>query len=317
MAEPRQEILNVAGPLAAIKRMLLATRPAFLSASVLPVLVGTASGVNISGELDRTVFFLALLATALAHAGVNVLNDVYDDANGTDRINQTHIFPFTGGSRFIQNEILSAAAMARLGWVLLVLALVVGTWLTMLKGWPVAALGGIGIALGVAYSAPPLALSGRGLGEAAVGIGFGIVPVMGAAWLQSGHWDVATFAISITIGIWVAMILLINEVPDITADARSNKRTLAVRLGPKKTASLYLGLHMLAVGPVVAMVASKILAEVALVLPVIMLIGAYRAARAIENYSPAQSQPQFTRAIKITLTIHALGCLWLGLWVLY
>lgn len=317
MPEPSQHILNAPGPTAAIKRIFLATRPAFLSASLLPVLVGSAAGVNISGNLNSQLLGLAVVATLLAHAGINVLNDVYDDANGTDRINQTHIFPFTGGSRFIQNEILSAAQMARLGWVLLVLAVLIGTWLAMLKGWPVMALGAPAIALGVAYSAPPLALAHRGLGEIAVAIGFGPVAVMGAAWLQSGSWESAVFVLSLIIGIWVALILLINEVPDIQADAQCNKNTLAVRLGPVKTASLYSGMHMVAVILITGLVYFKLLAEITLVLPLLMLIGAFMAARAIDQYCPDASPDTMTRAIKITLSIHALGCLWLGVWVLY
>ena len=71
---------------------------------------------------DVTVFALALFATVCVHAASNVLNDVGDDSGGTDRQNEDRIYPYTGGSRFIQTGIMSANEMARLGISLLALA---------------------------------------------------------------------------------------------------------------------------------------------------------------------------------------------------
>ena len=106
MAEPNPTVLCQPGVAATLRRWALATRPAFLSASIIPLVAGSAWGYGQSGSFDLYVFLLALAATALAHGGINVLNDVYDDKNGTDRINDGRIFPFSGGSRFIQNQFL-------------------------------------------------------------------------------------------------------------------------------------------------------------------------------------------------------------------
>ena len=96
--EPSREALGGAGLPRTARRLILAIRPMFLTASILPVLLGTAWGVHVGGRFQPVLFVLALLATALVHAGVNVLNDVYDDACGTDRVNEARVFPFTGGS---------------------------------------------------------------------------------------------------------------------------------------------------------------------------------------------------------------------------
>ena len=170
----------------AVKRSVLAPRPMFYPASVCPVLLGTVWGLRASGELDAVAFALALAAIVFVHAGVNVLNDVYDDISGTDARNTGYIHPFTGGSRFIQDGAIGRGTMRRYGLLLLAAAGIVGIALAALKGALVIALGLIGAGLGVAYSVTPLQLSARGLGECAVGIGFGVLPVMGAAWLQSG-----------------------------------------------------------------------------------------------------------------------------------
>ena len=106
------------------RRAFHATRPKFFPASVLPVVVGTAWGAMSSGSFSLYVFVLALLATVCVHAASNVLNDVGDDSIGTDARNEQRIYPYTGGSRFIQTGILSQSSMARLGVSLLVIAAV-------------------------------------------------------------------------------------------------------------------------------------------------------------------------------------------------
>ncbi|NNC56984.1 MAG: prenyltransferase, partial [Woeseiaceae bacterium] len=196
----------------AAKRAFHATRPKFFPASILPVLAGTAWGAYVAGQIDVYVFLLALLATVSVHAASNVLNDVSDEIIGTDRLNEQRIYPHTGGSRFIQMGILTQPRMARLGVALLVLAALAGLALFVEKG-PVVLLFGIaGVALAVLYSLGPLKLSALGLGETAIVIAFGVLPVSGAAWLQGAPIDSALLLFSLPVGIWVSAILLINEV---------------------------------------------------------------------------------------------------------
>ena len=184
--EPSAALLRGNSLATHVRRLWLSTRPAFLTASVLPVLVGTAWGYRVAGEFDALSFALALLATVLVHAASNVLNDVGDDIGGTDNANEERIFPYTGGSRFIQNGVMSAREMKTWGVTLLLLALAPGAGLLWLHGPQVLIFGAVGIALGVLYSIPKVQLSAHGLGETAVALAFGVLPVVGAAWLQSG-----------------------------------------------------------------------------------------------------------------------------------
>jgi 1,4-dihydroxy-2-naphthoate octaprenyltransferase len=291
------------------KRLFHATRPKFFPASVLPILAGTAWGVQVSGQFDPLFFLLALLATMCVHAGANVINDVGDESGGTDRQNTERIYPYTGGSRFIQTGIMEAAGMARLGISLLAIAALAGMALLLMKGPMILAFGLAGVALAVFYSVGPVRLSSVGLGELAVAVGLGALPVVGAAWLQSGTIDNAAILFSVPVSAWVAAILLINEVPDIKADGATGKRTLPVRLGFGGTAGLYIAIHLVAVAVVIQMSVTGQLPMLAPLLPAVLLLLVFKAAAAIKG--GVEDREGMTKAIESTLAIHTLGSVWL------
>ena len=289
-----------------ILRWVLATRPKFLTASVLPVGVGTAWGARQSDTFDGTVFALALLATVLVHAAANVFNDVGDALSGADAGNTERIFPYTGGSRFIQNGIMSTREMLALSAVLLVAAVVLGSLLTALKGPVVVWLGMLGIALGLCYSLPLVQISGRGIGEAAVAVAFGVLPVTGAAWLQNGSSGSVVAWLSLPVGLWVAAILLINEIPDRGADAAAGKRTLVVRLGQRRARALYATLHA---GAAVSVILGALLGAVPIIVSVGPLVLAAFGVMVARNI--CDDRDTMRRGIESTLMIHAIGCVWL------
>ena len=297
------------------RRLFHATRPKFFPASVLPVLIGTTWGIQVTGNFAVSVFALALLATVCVHAASNVLNDVGDDSGGTDRQNEDRIYPYTGGSQFIQKGIMSAPEMARLGISLLTVAAIAGLLLIVLKGTLVLYFGLVGVALAVLYSLGPVRLSSLGIGETAVAIAFGVVPVAGAAWLQGATLDATLLVVSLPVSLWVAAILLANEVPDITADGATGKRTLPVRLGLAGTALLYVLLH---VGAAVAtgwLALAGALPMLAPLVPAGLLFLTFRSGIAIRK--GVEDRNSMTRAIEGTLAIHTIGSLWLCACILY
>ena len=309
VAGPAREHFAGASIAQTCKRLFHATRPKFFPASVLPVLAGSAWGMHVAGQFDAVVFALALFATVSVHAGANVINDVGDDAGGTDRQNEDRIYPYTGGSRFIQAGIMSASGMARWGITLLALAALAGLVLLLLKGEMILWFGLAGVLLAVLYSLGPVRLSSIGIGELSVGVAFGVIPVIGAAWLQSGLIDTNVLLFSLPISAWVAAILLINEVPDIAADAATGKRTLPVRFGLTGTAAVYAGIHVFAVMAVVWLTLRGGLPILAPVMPVLLLIMAWRAVAAIRE--GVANRAAMTSGIEATLGIHTLGSLWL------
>jgi 1,4-dihydroxy-2-naphthoate octaprenyltransferase len=97
----------------------------------------------------------------------------------------------------------------------------------------------LGIALAFGYHAAPARLSYRGLGELAVAFCYGPLVVAGTYLVQRGRMPAWVVAASVPLGLLIAAFLVVNEFPDARADAGAGKRTLVVRLGPRRSARLF------------------------------------------------------------------------------
>lgn len=237
-----------------LKRYFLATRPAFLLASLVPCLIGIASAYTDGVDISSILALLTVLGALLFHAAANVLNDYYDALNGTDDINTTRIYPFTGGSRFIQNGVLSRAQTARFGFSLLLAGVVLGLLLLQQSGAGLLWLGLAGTLIAWTYSAPPLSLNSRGLGELCIVIAFGLLIVIGADYVQRAGFALFPLLVAIPYGLLASSLLYINQFPDREADARAGKHHLVVRFGPQLARWGYLLLVLAANAWLVTMV---------------------------------------------------------------
>ena len=224
------------------RRRFLATRPAFLLLALIAAGIGLATSHASGLSIAPLWAVLTLLGAATFHAAINVHNDYFDDLNGTDPGNHDRQFPFTGGSRMIQNGVMSRAATRRLAWSLYTVTIGIGLCLLIPGGLPLLALGLAGMVLGWAYSAPPLALNRRGLGELAVAAGFGLLMPLGADLIQRGALHALPAWAGLGFALMTANLLLINQFPDLHADRQAGKRHWVVRLGRGRARFLYLGL---------------------------------------------------------------------------
>ncbi len=188
-----------------------------------------------TGSIHTILGLLTLLNIAQIHSGANVLNDYFDSRNGTDATNQSRIFPFSGGSRFIQNGLLTEEQTFRFGFTLTLLGAALGVGIAIITGPFIFIIGLVGGLLAIFYSAPPC-LACRGLGDITIGICFGVLPVVGTAYIQTGVVVAQSIWLGTIIACFVAAILWVNSIPDIDADKKAGKRTWPVRLGPKKAA---------------------------------------------------------------------------------
>lgn len=214
-------------------RYFAATRPPFLSVTFAACLIGLASAAADGTALRPLAAFFTVFFALVAHAGINVLNDYYDAINGTDAANAERLFPFTGGSRFIQNGVLSLRAAGTFGYALLASVIPAGLWLTWSSAGGLIYIGLAGLFVGWAYSAPPFKFMSRGLGEVAVACGWLIV-VVGADYVQRGAFSAMPFIAGLPYALHVANVLFINQFPDYRADAATGKRNWVVRLGPRR-----------------------------------------------------------------------------------
>ncbi len=210
-------------------RYLAATRPAFLTASLMACLVGLSVAWHDGLAFDIPLALATLLFALLAHAGANVLNDYYDAINGTDAQNTERIFPFTGGSRFIQNGVLTLAQTRNFGFVLMGCVAVAGLWLMAYSAPQLMYVGLAGLFIGWAYSAPPFRLNSRGLGELCVAAGFLAITV-GTDFVQRKGFAAAPFIGGLSYALLVTNLLYINQFPDRTADTAAGKLHWVARL---------------------------------------------------------------------------------------
>lgn len=225
--------------------LLRMTRPGFLLLTVAACLLGFAWSSTISGQLHALTASVTVMLALIAHAGANVLNDYHDALNGADAANQQGLAPFSGGARLIQQGKVSVRATGSWAAALLWLLVPAGIGLALYSGSGLLTIGMLGLLLAWGYSAPPLALMSRGLGELAVGVAWWLV-VVGTCYVQCGHWQLAPGLSSVGFGLLAMNVLLINGLPDAPADASVGKRTLVVRLGARRAAWLYLLLALLA-----------------------------------------------------------------------
>ena len=218
--------------------LLQMTRPGFLIITVMACLLGIANAAAHQTHIDGWHAAFSLALALMAHASANVLNDYADALNGADAANTTGIYPFTGGAGLIQRQIVNLPQTQQLYGVLAAVLMVGGIWLAARTTPELFVLGFIGLFLAWAYSAPPLALMCRGLGEATVAVCWTLVCV-GADMVQRQHFALDMFFPAISLGLLIGNILLINGFPDAPSDAQVGKNTLVVQLGAHAAARVY------------------------------------------------------------------------------
>jgi 1,4-dihydroxy-2-naphthoate octaprenyltransferase len=221
------------------------TRPGFLVITAVACVLGTAVAAACGNGPNAWTALATLVLAVLMHAAANVLNDYHDALNGADEANTQGLFPFTGGARLIQYGHVTTQDTHNLAKALIVFLIPCGLLLAVKTGGGLILLGLAGLLLGWAYSAPPLALMKRGLGEATVALTWGLV-VVGADYVQRKHFFVIPAAVAVSFALLVGNILVINGFPDAAADALVGKRTLVVRLGVRWAAWAYLVFALLA-----------------------------------------------------------------------
>jgi len=242
-------------------------RAPFFTASIVPVLLGSAVVLYEGRGLDPLLMVLTLVGVVLLHAGTNIANDYYDHTERTDDVNVGYVRPFTGGSRKIQEGRLEARAVHRAALALIAAGAVFGVVLFLLTRGPLILLFGvIGIFSGYMYSAPPLRLSSRGLGELTVGLNFGLLIVLGTYYVQTLALSWTALAVGIPMAFLITAVLHVNQFPDVKADGETGKATLVVRLG---TARAVITQYMLIAGASLSIVVSVALR----ILPIWTLLG--------------------------------------------
>lgn len=266
--------------------IVAALRAPFTSASALPALMAAAWAWQRGQDFSWLRAVLAVAGAAVVHLAANVLND-YHDWDESDRINR-FATPFSGGSRSRLEGLVARRTFLVLGIVLLVAACGLAAGLVAL-GRPWVPLIGLAGALGgIIYSARPLQLAGRGLGELVIFICFGPLITLGTGYAIEGVFALHYALVGLPMGFLVANILWINEFPDIEADGKAGKRTLVVRLGSSRARWGYVTL----VAGFALSVAALWLASILPVWSLACLLTLPLAVKAVRNLWPHHADPE-------------------------
>jgi 1,4-dihydroxy-2-naphthoate octaprenyltransferase len=221
-------------------RLLGATRPWSFSMTAVSVALGTLAAAR-QGPVTWWLALLTLGGTLCLHAATNLANDYYDFLGGIDRPDSPGVLarhhPLIEKTLSPRQVLAGAAAF----WVA---AALIGAGLGVARGWLLIVLTAIGVFAGFFYSGGPLRLKGRALGELTAFLMWGPLMVLGAYFVQTQtlRGSSPALALSVIQGLWVALVLLCNNIRDQEVDASLSIHTPATLLGRGAARGLAVGL---------------------------------------------------------------------------
>jgi 1,4-dihydroxy-2-naphthoate polyprenyltransferase len=257
---------------------LAGARPRTLPAAVVPVLVGTACAAGRTDVVAWRAVAAGVVALAL-QVGTNYANDYSDGVRGTDADERR-----VGPLRLVGSGLVRPGAVKRAALLSFLVAGVAGLALAVAVGPELLVVGAAALAAGWFYTGGSHPYGYLGLGELFVFVFFGVVATAGSAYVQEEALSGLALAASVPVGLLATALLVVNNVRDIPGDTASGKRTLAVRLGDRRTRALYVVLLVGAVAmiPVVAGLGERPAAAAALAAvplarqPVLAVLGGAR-----------------------------------------
>ncbi len=221
----------------------------FLLFGVVPVIIGSLVAYDYYPEqFSWTYFILSLVAIVLLHAGTIAFNDYFDFRSGADVINKERT-PFTGGTGLLVDGILKPSHVLAAGSICFALCIAIGMFIVFTRSPAVFLFGVVGVGLGALYTAPPLRLAYRLLGEITWFLSFPLT-ALGALVTQAPPYsinDTMAMQPALAAAVFVAMPVaflatagfVVLEFPDYNADRASGKVGAAVLLGKRTTIGLF------------------------------------------------------------------------------
>lgn len=216
-----------------LKIWFLETRPQFLLLSVVLAFLGTCMAWY-DDFFHLGYALLAFVGLLLCHISINVLNDYFDYRSGIDlEVKRT---PFSGGSGILPAALLKPKQIFWFGAVCFLLAIPIGVYFVMTRGWLLLPL--LLIAAGCILLYTPFLLK-LGWPEWAPGVGMGTLPILGMYFVQTTAYTFPAIIAAIPSGILVHNLLLLNEFPDAEADRKAGRKTLPITMGKAEASMLY------------------------------------------------------------------------------
>jgi len=267
-----------------LKIWFLETRPHFLILSVVLAFLGTSIAWY-DGYFHLGYALLAFIGLLLAHISVNTLNDYFDYRSGIDLA--TRRTPFSGGSGILPAGHLKPGQVFWLGMTSFLLAVLIGVYFVIFRGWLLLPLLLIAAVCVLLYTPFILRLAWP---EWSPGLGLGVLPVLGAYFVQTTAYTWPAVVAAIPSGILVHNLLLLNEFPDTEADRKADRKTLPITMGKAKASIVYSVLTVLVYLWIIGGV-------IAGLMPVFSLIALLTLPLAIRAIQGARKHEEMTRLV--------------------
>jgi len=217
-----------------LKNWLLVLRPWSFTATIIPLSLGAALAWD-EGIFDPILFFATILAGLAVHAGTNLSNTYGDYVTGVDTLESASHLQVVSG-------LIEAEAVKKAAYAFFAVAALIGFWLSYLRGWPVLAIGVIGLICGYCYTMGPRPYKYDGLGPIAIFFLMGPMMVWPAYYIQTGHGSWAQALASLPICCLISGFHLSNDIRDMIHDRSAGIKTLALILGIDRSMLLYYSL---------------------------------------------------------------------------
>jgi 1,4-dihydroxy-2-naphthoate octaprenyltransferase len=283
-----------------LKFWFLETRPQFLTLTVVLAFLGTAIAWH-DGDVHIGHALLAGVGLLFAHISVNTLNDYYDYRSGIDLAARRT--PFSGGSGILPAGVLSPKQVLWLGLISFILAVVIGVYFVMVRGWLLLPLLLVAAFFILLYS--PFILK-HPWPEWVAGAGMGTMPVLGMYFVQTGAYTWEAAIAAIPSGLLVHNLLLLNEFPDAEADRVASRRTLPIAIGKKPAAVFYSAVALAVYVWIIGWVAARVM-PVWTLLALLSLPFTIRAINgALRHDDPSKLMPGMAANVMMVLLLQVL-----------
>ncbi|MBM7666891.1 1,4-dihydroxy-2-naphthoate octaprenyltransferase [Solibacillus kalamii] len=212
------------------------TRPHTLTASFVPVLLGTSMALSINHEtVHFGLFFAMLIASMLIQAATNMFNEYYDYKLGLDNENSVGI-----GGTIVRHGVAPKTIMA-IALSFYGIAMLLGVYICAMTSWWLVAVGLVCMLIGYLYTGGPYPIAYSPFGELVSGAVMGMGIVLIAFFIQTGDVTADAVIISVPSMILVGAIMLSNNIRDIVGDTEGGRKTMAILVGRHNAVTVLAG----------------------------------------------------------------------------
>jgi len=223
------------------------TRPHTLTASFVPVLLGTVMSLELA-DFHFGLFFAMLIASVMIQIATNLFNEYYDFKRGLDNEESVGI----GGA--IVREGIPPKMVLNLAQILIALSVLLGVYISANSSWWIALIGSICILVGYLYTGGPLPISSTPLGEVFSGVFMGTIIILISFYIQTGTITTTSVLVSVPIAILIGSINLANNIRDMDGDKAGGRKTLPVLVGRKNAIKILAGAFIISYAWIVGLV---------------------------------------------------------------